>query len=93
MERVKVDLTHVFERGQAYVALSRATSMETLQVLNFSPAKVEAHPLVLRWMGLEVDPQAIEDEEWQRAQALEAYKRVVKDYKEEDFHHDRIEVD
>ena len=40
LERVKVDLGRVFERGQAYVALSRATSLEGLQVLNFNPDKV-----------------------------------------------------
>ncbi|KAI0923745.1 hypothetical protein AcV5_010527 [Taiwanofungus camphoratus] len=40
LERVKVDLARVFEKGQAYVALSRATSLSGLQVLNFNPAKV-----------------------------------------------------
>ncbi|KAJ8521240.1 hypothetical protein ONZ45_g2042 [Pleurotus djamor] len=40
LERVKVDLGKVFEAGQAYVALSRATSMEGLQILNFDPAKI-----------------------------------------------------
>lgn len=57
IERVRVDLGGVFEKGQgssvlvpiylifipetqqAYVALSRATSLETLEVVNFSPAK------------------------------------------------------
>ena len=42
LERVKVDLARVFEKGQAYVALSRATSLEGLQVLNFDPAKVKS---------------------------------------------------
>lgn len=35
LEFVKVDLNHAFAEGQVYVALSRATRMETLQVLNF----------------------------------------------------------
>lgn len=43
---VKVDLGNVFEKGQAYVALSRATSIDGLQVLNFNPYKVQAHPKV-----------------------------------------------
>lgn len=49
LERVKVDLGKVFEKGQAYVALSRATSLETLQILNFNPSKVMAHPTVTRF--------------------------------------------
>ena len=42
LERVKVDLARVFEKGQAYVALSRATSLDGLQVLGFDPKKVRA---------------------------------------------------
>ncbi|KAG5719595.1 hypothetical protein E4T56_gene9319, partial [Termitomyces sp. T112] len=49
LDRVKVDLGKVFEKGQAYVALSRATSLEGLQVLNFDPKKVNAHPKVALW--------------------------------------------
>lgn len=45
----KIDLTKIFERGQAYVALSRATSLDGLQVLNFRPEKVVAHPDVIEW--------------------------------------------
>lgn len=46
LELVWVDLDRVFEMGQAYVALSRATSMDGLQVLNFDPTRVTAHPKV-----------------------------------------------
>lgn len=46
LERVKVDLGKVFEKGQAYVALSRATCQEGLQVLRFDPSKVMAHEKV-----------------------------------------------
>ncbi|GLB36504.1 putative dna repair and recombination [Lyophyllum shimeji] len=49
LERVKVDLRRTFEKGQAYVALSRATCLEQLQVLNFDASKVQAHPRVLEW--------------------------------------------
>jgi len=47
LERVKVDLGKVFEKGQAYVALSRATSQQGLQVLRFQKEKVMAHPRVI----------------------------------------------
>lgn len=46
LERVKVDLGKVFEKGQAYVALSRATCQEGLQVLRFDASKVRAHDKV-----------------------------------------------
>lgn len=47
LQRVKVDLGRVFEKGQAYVALSRATSQEGLQVSRFDPRKVMVHPKVV----------------------------------------------
>lgn len=40
IQRVKVDLGRVFEKGQSYVALSRAATLEGLQVLRFDPKKV-----------------------------------------------------
>ncbi|CAK7913134.1 ATP-dependent DNA helicase Pif1p [[Candida] anglica] len=46
LPKVKVDLRRVFERGQAYVALSRAVSRRGLQVLNFHPDKVMVHEKV-----------------------------------------------
>ncbi|GMK58938.1 hypothetical protein CspeluHIS016_0603800 [Cutaneotrichosporon spelunceum] len=49
LERVKVDLSKVFEKGQAYVALSRATSLDGLQVKGFRPDKVMAHRKVAVW--------------------------------------------
>ncbi|KAJ0108653.1 dna repair and recombination protein pif1 [Diaporthe amygdali] len=47
LARVKVDLGKVFEKGQAYVALSRAVTQEGLQVLRFDRRKVMAHPRVV----------------------------------------------
>jgi len=49
LDRVRVDLRNTFEKGQAYVALSRARSLETLEVRNFDPLKVMAHPRVIEW--------------------------------------------
>jgi len=37
------------DAGQSYVALSRATSLEGLQVLGFNEKKVMAHPAVIKW--------------------------------------------
>ncbi|PHH60438.1 hypothetical protein CDD81_1650 [Ophiocordyceps australis] len=51
LERVTVNLGRVFEKGQAYVALSRATTQQGLRVLNFDPAKVMAHPKVVEFYG------------------------------------------
>ena len=51
LERVKVDLGRVFEKGQAYVALSRATTKQGLQVLRFEKQKVMAHPKVVDFYG------------------------------------------
>lgn len=36
---MRIDLARTFEKGQAYVGLSRATSLDTLQVLNFDPTR------------------------------------------------------
>lgn len=43
LQRVKVDLGRVFEKGQAYVALSRATTQAGLQITRFEPSKVMVH--------------------------------------------------
>ncbi|PHH74520.1 hypothetical protein CDD82_4898 [Ophiocordyceps australis] len=51
LERVTVNLGRVFEKGQAYVALSRATTQQGLRVINFDPAKVMAHPKVVEFYG------------------------------------------
>lgn len=46
LSHVRVDLSRIFEKGHAYVALSRAVSRDNLQVVNFQTAKVETHPIV-----------------------------------------------
>ncbi|CAI2166155.1 2733_t:CDS:1 [Funneliformis geosporum] len=49
LDRVKVDLSKVFEKGQAYVALSRATSANSLQVTGFRRDKVMYHERVKKF--------------------------------------------
>lgn len=47
LPRVRVNLRNVFEKGQAYVALSRAVNRGGLQVLHFDARKVVAHKRVI----------------------------------------------
>jgi len=49
IERVVVDMGDMFESGQAYVALSRAVSLSSLQILRFNANKIYANPKVVRW--------------------------------------------
>ena len=56
IEHVKIDLRSVFEKGQSYVALSRAASLEGLQVLGFDPKKVRSRVVSLvfaEWNGID----------------------------------------
>ena len=46
---MEVSLGNVFEAGQAYVALSRAKSLDTLRVLDFDSKLVWANPDVLKF--------------------------------------------
>ena len=49
LDAVQVDLGKVFECGQAYVALSRARTLDGLRVKNFSARSVRANASVLRF--------------------------------------------
>jgi ATP-dependent DNA helicase PIF1 len=46
LDRVTVDLEGAFTEGQTYVAISRARTLEGLELRNFSAASVRTHPLV-----------------------------------------------
>ncbi|KAG5368268.1 ATP-dependent DNA helicase PIF1 [Yarrowia sp. C11] len=74
LQYVKVDLAKTFERGQAYVALSRATSKEGLQVLNFLPEKVKTHPKVVEFYKTlttyDDEPQEVQQENVQPMRAV-----------------------
>lgn len=64
LEWVKVDLARVFERGQAYVALSRAVRMEGLQVLGFEKSKIMVHPKVIQFYSGLVSALDVKDEDF-----------------------------
>lgn len=56
--RVSVELARAFAPGQAYVALSRAGSLEGLNIEAWSGrASVHAHPAVLRYLGVDSAPK------------------------------------
>ncbi|RLV90878.1 ATP-dependent DNA helicase PIF1 [Spathaspora sp. JA1] len=54
IDRLRIDLGKSFEKGQVYVALSRATTKDHLEIRNFHPSKV---------MTSEITPNMGEEEE------------------------------
>jgi ATP-dependent DNA helicase PIF1 len=69
LDLVEVDLgPSVWEKGQAYVALSRARTLAGLTILALSTATIWADPHVIRWhaeqfgaeLGSELEP-SVED--------------------------------
>jgi ATP-dependent DNA helicase PIF1 len=85
LSRVRVDLGKVFEKGQAYVALSRATCREGLHIIRFDAKKVMAHPKVAGfYRSLEqVDNltrrNVEEKQEWQERSLQELLERDDED--------------
>jgi len=53
---LEVDLRNVFEAGQAYVALSRARTLEGLRVLSFDVRKIWSSPKVVEFYKQRVRP-------------------------------------
>lgn len=78
LQRVKVDLSRVFEKGQAYVALSRATSQAGLQVIGFEPRKVMVHPKVTEFYN---NLQSI-------GQVMQPKKKAITSKTSDDFEED-----
>jgi len=53
---LEVDLANVFERGQAYVALSRARTLEGLRVISFDARRFWTDQKVVDFYGSKVVP-------------------------------------
>lgn len=49
LDCVEISLLRVFEYGQAYVALSRAKSLENTKVLDFDVSSIKADETVLKY--------------------------------------------
>ncbi|RWS19658.1 ATP-dependent DNA helicase pif1-like protein, partial [Leptotrombidium deliense] len=53
LKRVYVDLSHIWESGQAYVAISRIEDPSQLKIMNYNKNKIMLHPYykaVLEWI-------------------------------------------
>ena len=46
LDGIELSMRHIFEYGQAYVAFSRARSLSSVYLQDFSPGKIKAHPHV-----------------------------------------------
>lgn len=49
LDCVELSLSRVFEFGQAYVALSRAKSLENLRIIDFDPNAIKANETVIKY--------------------------------------------
>lgn len=49
LDYAEVDLSNIFTFGQAYVALSRVSSIEGLSIININFRKIQAHPRAVKY--------------------------------------------
>lgn len=52
LDKVELDLSNCFAEGQAYVALSRVSTLAGLKLIGWSPSRVFASEAVLRFYGI-----------------------------------------
>jgi ATP-dependent DNA helicase PIF1 len=63
---LEVELSSCFEAGQAYVALSRAVSLQQTRIVSFAPGKVVAHRKVVDFYAA-LEAEASDDPRWSGA--------------------------
>jgi ATP-dependent DNA helicase PIF1 len=49
LDLVEIDLSEIFEYGQAYIALSRVKSLEGMSITGVNYPKIMAHPEALKF--------------------------------------------
>ncbi len=49
LDCVEISLSRVFEFGQAYVALSRVKSLDSLRIVDFDPSAIKANEIVIKF--------------------------------------------
>lgn len=81
LDAAEVDLSKVFEPGQAYVALSRLRTIEWLSLLGLNTSGLNAHPLVLRadaYFQEQSEIMALEYESYKKEELELLHKAFIK---------------
>ncbi len=73
LQHVDISSTGVFEYGQMYVALSRATSLDGVYLHRFDAGSIRAHPRVIEFYADRDDDDEGEEEEEEKEKEEEAY--------------------
>ncbi|VVT49737.1 uncharacterized protein SAPINGB_P002418 [Magnusiomyces paraingens] len=90
LPRVRVDLANIFENGHAYVAISRATSTKSLEVLNYNPTKVTVDPKVVAfYRKLESVAAKISPEE-EKQHRIQQEKLELEQKEQQEKHEEQI---